>query len=589
MDYEHRHRKPVQRRARRERDELAPGKHTLTEHLDPRFDSAIAQPGLRASASALVGNDTAHGHGLVQFDPSARPDLEDPDRIHALAEAGTRGAGGALPHLAAIQRAFGHHDVGGVIAHVGGAATEAAGGMNALAYASGDHVAFAHDPDVHLAAHEAAHVVQQRGGVRLSSGVGQSGDAFEQHADEVADRVVRGESAEALLDHYAHRGPAGGAAVQHRPDPRDETANPVGRGELGQTGSGGGERTADQSASREGEPARDETGPGSANGSIRVQTAASAPQGGRERTTVGVGERVTFTAPGNRSGSWTASGGTTRSGSGARFQWTAPATPGSFTITLAGGRQARAARTAERDAGAQGQAPASANQDRAPATQDGAQDSDASRTSGSRTAESASESVTVNVIAPSSVSFTRLGELPYSGAGAGMELAVRIGPGTASFGAVRIKEISEGSAGTAVGVSGYFAERFSPENLRHDATREFAQVQATNQLAEGHGDTAGTDPAEPLPEPWTNGTYSWVIPYHYQVQGDGDGRPFTTVVQTFRIEGPSGRVTVTKGNASISRDAPPGIMEPARQPQQPRSSEEPVRQPEFGELPAPAR
>jgi len=48
-------------------------------------------------------------------------------------------------------------------------------------------------------AHEAAHVIQQRGGVQLKGGVGEAGDAYERQADEVADRVVQGESAEELL------------------------------------------------------------------------------------------------------------------------------------------------------------------------------------------------------------------------------------------------------------------------------------------------------------------------------------------------------------------------------------------------------
>jgi hypothetical protein len=90
--------------------------------------------------------------------------------------------------------------------------------MGARAYASGDAVAFASSPDLHLAAHEAAHVVQQRGGVRLAGGVGREGDEYERHADAVADRVVRGESAEPLLDAMAHRGASGGPAVQRVTD-----------------------------------------------------------------------------------------------------------------------------------------------------------------------------------------------------------------------------------------------------------------------------------------------------------------------------------------------------------------------------------
>jgi hypothetical protein len=76
----------------------------------------------------------------------------------------------------------------------------------------GDQVAFRGTPDLFTAAHEAAHVVQQRGGVQLRGGVGQAGDRYEQHADAVAHAVVRGESAEALLD--AHAGGQAKTAVQ---------------------------------------------------------------------------------------------------------------------------------------------------------------------------------------------------------------------------------------------------------------------------------------------------------------------------------------------------------------------------------------
>jgi hypothetical protein len=65
-------------------------------------------------------------------------------------------------------------------------------------------VAFARSPDLHTAAHEAAHVVQQRGGVQLKGGVGEAGDSHERHADAVADLVVQGKSSESLLDRVAN-------------------------------------------------------------------------------------------------------------------------------------------------------------------------------------------------------------------------------------------------------------------------------------------------------------------------------------------------------------------------------------------------
>jgi hypothetical protein len=139
-----------------------------------------------------------------------------PEHVHAAAAHGTSGAAGALPHLDLIQRSFGRHDVRGVQAHRGAEAEAGAAAMGAEAFASGGRVAFGREPDLHLAAHEAAHVVQQRGGVQLSGGVGAAGDAHEAHADRVADAVVAGQSAEPLLDAYAAPGAAagGGAAIQ---------------------------------------------------------------------------------------------------------------------------------------------------------------------------------------------------------------------------------------------------------------------------------------------------------------------------------------------------------------------------------------
>ncbi len=140
----------------------------------------------------------------------------DGEQVHATADAGLTGASERLPFMDVIQQSFGGHDVSGVRAHTGGAAADASSALGATAYAKGNDVAFGASPDLHTAAHEAAHVVQQRAGVSLKAGVGESGDVYERHADAVADSVVRGGNAEALLSEMA--GPAGGqgAAVQSK-------------------------------------------------------------------------------------------------------------------------------------------------------------------------------------------------------------------------------------------------------------------------------------------------------------------------------------------------------------------------------------
>jgi len=133
-----------------------------------------------------------------------RPSGQSTGDIQAAAQQGVASGGGALPHLGAIQRSFGRHDVTAVQAHTDGAAREATDAIGANAYASGNHVALGGGgTDLHTVAHEAAHIVQQRAGVQLSGGVGQSGDPYERHADAVADAVVQGKSAEGLLDTMA--------------------------------------------------------------------------------------------------------------------------------------------------------------------------------------------------------------------------------------------------------------------------------------------------------------------------------------------------------------------------------------------------
>ncbi|HEX7837246.1 MAG TPA: DUF4157 domain-containing protein [Kofleriaceae bacterium] len=138
-------------------------------------------------------------------------------QVHAAAEAGVSGPGGPLPFGDRIQSLFGGHDLSRVRAHTGPSAAAASASMGATAYATGDNIAFGGTPDLHTTAHEAAHVVQQRGGVQLKGGVGEAGDPYEHNADQVADRVVAGQSAADLLP--AVTGSGGGTAVQRNVPP----------------------------------------------------------------------------------------------------------------------------------------------------------------------------------------------------------------------------------------------------------------------------------------------------------------------------------------------------------------------------------
>lgn len=154
----------------------------------------------------------------------AREESQQPSETNEIAERGVASARSELPFRDQIQSAFGPHDVSGIRAQVGGPAAEASRSLGARAYATGNRVGFAEAPDLHTAAHEAAHVVQQTSGISLKNIDGGASDAHERHADAVADAVVRGESAAPLLAGIAGSGIATASAgsVQRKTGPTNE-------------------------------------------------------------------------------------------------------------------------------------------------------------------------------------------------------------------------------------------------------------------------------------------------------------------------------------------------------------------------------
>jgi len=190
----------------------APGQRALTDAIQRR-----------ATGPAAAAPPPADGGGAIAepdpFDfsfsgpPGAGP---QPDVLATIASHGTQGTASPLPYLDEIQRSFGHHDMRGVETHQGGDASLAARALGADAFATGNQVAFDGAPSLHTAAHEAAHVVQQRRGVHLAGGIDGGDDQYERHADQVADRVVRGESAEGLLDQLAPTAGGGAPIQRHR-------------------------------------------------------------------------------------------------------------------------------------------------------------------------------------------------------------------------------------------------------------------------------------------------------------------------------------------------------------------------------------
>ncbi|HEX4303852.1 MAG TPA: DUF4157 domain-containing protein [Rhizomicrobium sp.] len=138
-----------------------------------------------------------------------------PAASHTIAQEGLGGRPVMLPHGAAVQRAFGHHDLSGIRAHFGPDAQTANTRLGSRAYTAGNDIVFRDTPSLFTVAHEAAHAIQQRQGVALAGGLGRSGDPYERHADRIAEHVVRGESAQALLDRPVGA-TGGGPAVQRQ-------------------------------------------------------------------------------------------------------------------------------------------------------------------------------------------------------------------------------------------------------------------------------------------------------------------------------------------------------------------------------------
>ena len=190
------------------------GAHRSIQRAVPRAPSSwgVPAPAPDRDATAAVPEVARPAFhelfgGSVQLRAAAGTSAEeDTAAIHASAQQGIATAGSPLPYAETIQRSFGRYDISGVLAHTGPEAAASARAMGAQAYATGNHVVLGGGTDLHTVAHEAAHVVQQRGGVQLKGGVGEVGDAYERHADQVADAVVQGRSAEALLEQGAGGG-----------------------------------------------------------------------------------------------------------------------------------------------------------------------------------------------------------------------------------------------------------------------------------------------------------------------------------------------------------------------------------------------
>lgn len=239
-------------------------------------------------------------------------------------------------------------------------------------------------------------------------------------------------------------------------------------------------------------------------GKITVSTVAAKGNPSTSRTTVGVGEKVTFTA--QEEGQWRA--GEKDLGTGQSVEWTAPPTASLVNVVF-----------------------------------EPFLDSPNKNTQAS---------VPMIVMAPNKVDFKKTGDVPVTSpgtAGVGMTLAVTIGPTNVSFGAVEWLE----QPGPAEGVSGYFAAYQKTASLAHKPNPNWLPMGANNDEVQDNAWTKDKPklmhPTENKPR-WWAGSYSWNIPNHFRVKG-GAAQLIGYVRQTFTMDD-HGAITVTKGGASAT-------------------------------------
>lgn len=227
---------------------------------------------------------------------------------------------------------------------------------------------------------------------------------------------------------------------------------------------------------------------------ITTETIKSAPDGTPDnRTTIGVGERVRLTA--DTAGTWTVSEGHIIGlNNGASIVWEAPAIAANPTITL--------------------------------------------------TTPGGTKVTPFTVVAPNGLSMVVAANdaIPAGTAGACMITNVTINPLNVNLGRTQWLEIP----GPATNVSGYF-NQFGAATIFHHPNPNFLGFNDSNAGLTDHAAW------EAVPAPFSQGTFEWVIPNHYKLDGEpGRGRLFTNTVQAFFMT-PLGTMMITKAGASVIR------------------------------------
>ncbi|MBW2254893.1 MAG: hypothetical protein JRI25_09900, partial [Deltaproteobacteria bacterium] len=192
-----------------------------------------------------------------------------------------------------------------------------------------------------------------------------------------------------------------------------------------------------------------------------------------DRTTLGVGEGCSFWAN-QDGGTWTSSGGTGEPGPDGEYLWTAPDDFASVTITY--------------------------------------------------TLGDATATVQIVVLAPMYINSLMIGanndDQSPGLAGAGMDLSLTMGPTNVSFYNVEWLE----DPGPVTVKDGYF-DAVPDEVLYHHPNEEWLNMGDANDALT---DTAAYSGAPP---PFSEGSFTWLVPNRFRVAGEGGGRLFFPSIQ----------------------------------------------------------
>lgn len=161
------------------------------------------------------------------------------------------------------------------------------------------------------------------------------------------------------------------------------------------------------------------------------------------------------------------------------------------------------------------------------------------------TTASGTQSMNFTVIAPDLLTMIVGNHDPIATgtAGACMITNITVNPLTVNFGRTQWLEVP----GPATNVTGYF-NRFSAAQLRHHPNPRYLPFDDMN--------TGLTDHASfhEVPAPFSDGTFEWVIPNRYKIDGETDaqGRFFENTTQSF-FQFADGSMMITKAQAFVFR------------------------------------